>query len=357
MNKYKIAVYAICKNESKFIKRWYESVKEADQIYVLDTGSTDNSTEILSTLNINYKIKNYKDFRFDIARNDALNMIPKDYDICISIDIDEILTPGWRELIEKNWKENTTAISYTFNWKITNNIPEVSFLANKIHSRNDYIWINPVHEVLKNINNNENIIIIEELTINHYPDENKSRKSYLPLLELSVKENPKNDRNMHYLGREYMYYQKYNKGIKTLKKHLSLESATWKDERAASMRFIGRMYKYKGNYKEALIWYDKAINEAPYLRDAYIEKALLYYELNDSNNIIKSINEALKIKRHQKTYINEIFSWNETPYDLLSIAYFNNKDYINALINVDKALQINNCERIRNNQKLILDKL
>ena len=37
----KIVVYAICKNESKFIKRWYESMKEADSIYVLDTGSTD----------------------------------------------------------------------------------------------------------------------------------------------------------------------------------------------------------------------------------------------------------------------------------------------------------------------------
>lgn len=43
----KICVYAICKNESKHIKRWYESMKEADDIYVLDTGSTDNSVELL----------------------------------------------------------------------------------------------------------------------------------------------------------------------------------------------------------------------------------------------------------------------------------------------------------------------
>ena len=43
MNKYKVAVYAICKNEEKFVDRWYESMKEADMIYVLDTGSTDNT--------------------------------------------------------------------------------------------------------------------------------------------------------------------------------------------------------------------------------------------------------------------------------------------------------------------------
>ena len=34
MNK-KICVYAICKNESQFVKRWYESVKEADYVCVL----------------------------------------------------------------------------------------------------------------------------------------------------------------------------------------------------------------------------------------------------------------------------------------------------------------------------------
>lgn len=33
MNKYKVYVYAICKNESKFIQRWYDSVKEADKYF------------------------------------------------------------------------------------------------------------------------------------------------------------------------------------------------------------------------------------------------------------------------------------------------------------------------------------
>ena len=54
----------------------------------------------------------------------------------------------------------------------------------------------------------ENVVINEDIVLNHYPDSTKSRSSYLPLLELSVKENSENDRNMHYLGREYMYYGK-----------------------------------------------------------------------------------------------------------------------------------------------------
>ena len=34
----KICVYAISKNEEKFVSRWVNSMKEADEIYVLDTG-------------------------------------------------------------------------------------------------------------------------------------------------------------------------------------------------------------------------------------------------------------------------------------------------------------------------------
>jgi len=47
MHKYKVVVYAICKNEEKFANRWFESMKEADEIVVLDTGSTDKTVEIL----------------------------------------------------------------------------------------------------------------------------------------------------------------------------------------------------------------------------------------------------------------------------------------------------------------------
>ena len=47
MGKYKVCVYAICKNEQKFINRWVDSMNEADEIYVLDTGSNDKSVKML----------------------------------------------------------------------------------------------------------------------------------------------------------------------------------------------------------------------------------------------------------------------------------------------------------------------
>ncbi len=260
--------------------------------------------------------------------------------------------PGWREEIEKIWQKDTTRLRYIYNWYLENDIPKVSFYSEKIHCRNNFRWVNPVHEILK-YEGEEKQIYTNNLIINHYPDRSKSRSNYLPLLELSVKENPQNDRNMHYLGREYMYYGKWNEAIDTLIKHLKLKTATWKDERCASMRFISRCYKNLNRFDEAEMWLKKAINEAPYLRDPYVEMAMLKYAFEDYSGIIEYGEKALKIKQNKKTYINEIFSWDETINDLLSLAYFNIHDIDKAIKNAKDALKINSQnERIKENLKI-----
>ena len=357
MKKYKICVYAICKNEEKYVDRWYESMKEADEIYVLDTGSTDNTVEKLKKHNINVEKKEINPWRFDTARNEALKMVPEDCDICVCTDLDEIFVKGWREKLENKWQDNTTRAEYSYNWSLDkNNNPLISFYIEKIHARKGYEWVYPVHEVLKRIGIVEYVVRIEDMVLNHYPDTTKSRSSYLPLLELSIKENPNDDRNMHYLGREYMYYRKWNKAIDTLIKHLNLKSATWKDERCASMRFIARSYINLKRYDEAKMWLEKAIKEAPYLRDAYVEMALLNYQLNEWENVKNNCLKALEIKFNPKTYINEPYSFDYTIYDLLSLYYFETKDYNASLNYVELALKLNSDDERLNKNKEIIEK-
>jgi len=356
VKKYKIVVYAISKNEEKFVDRWVDSMQEADEIYVLDTGSTDKTVSKLKKRKVNVKKKIIKPWRFDVARNESLKLVPSDADICVCTDLDEVLEKGWRKKLEEIWQDNITRLRYNYNWKLDkNNKPIVNFYTDKIHIRDNYKWTHPVHEVLTYTNGNEVFLTTDEITLNHYPDNTKSRSSYLPLLELSVKEDPEDDRNMHYLGREYMYYQKWDKCIDTLIKHLSLKTATWKDERCASMRFIARSYRNLKRIEEAKMWLDKAISEAPYLRDPYVEKAMLEYELENWNEVIKNCNTALKITTHTKCYINETFSFDNTIYDLLSIAYFYLDDIDNAIINIDKALKMEpDNERLLKNKEIFI---
>ena len=360
MKKKKIYVYAISKNEEKFVNRWVKSMNEADGIFVLDTGSTDETVKLLKENGVHVEQKKIDPWRFDVARNCSLDLVPKDADICICTDLDEVFEEGWRQKLENIWQDDTTRLAYNYNWSLDENgKPLVNFYIEKIHSRHNYRWTHPVHEVLEYTKEtSENKITTDEITVNHYPDNTKSRGSYLPLLELSVEEDPEDDRNMHYLGREYMYYGQWEKAIKTLHRHLKLKRATWKDERCASMRFIARCYKELDYIEEAKMWFDKAIKEAPYLRDPYIERAMLSYNLQDWDEVIFYVNEALKIKNHTKSYINEVFSWNETPYDLLSVAYYYKDDYKKSKENIDIALKLNPTDtRLKQNLELIEAKL
>ena len=80
--------------------------------------------------------------------------------------------------------------------------------------------------------------------------------------------------------------------------------------------------------------------------------------IDDYDNIINYVNKALNIKEHTKSYINETFSFDYTPYDLLSIAYYNKGEVEVSKVFLEKALKMDpNDERLKNNLKIINDKL
>ena len=117
-----------------------------------------------------------KPWRFDVARNEALKMIPEDFDICISLDLDEIMLDGWKENILKAWKSDTDRLRYVYNWSLDkNNNPIISFYGEKIHARKGFTWVNPVHEILK-YKGEEKYLYTEKIIVNHYPDSTKSRR-------------------------------------------------------------------------------------------------------------------------------------------------------------------------------------
>lgn len=352
MNKYKVVVYAISKNESLFVDRWVKSMSEADDIYVLDTGSTDDTVEKLINHGVHVTQELINPWRFDVARNKSLELVPEDTDICVCTDLDEIFEDGWREKLENSWSSDTNRLRYLYNWSLDqDNNPKVSFLYEKIHDRKHYRWIYPVHEVLECNLDNENVVINKNIILNHYPDYKKSRSSYLPLLELSIKENPNNDRNLHYLGREYMYYGYYEKAIDILKKHIELDHA-WDLEKAASCRFIARCLINLNILDEVDYYLDKAINLSQNNREGYVEKALFKYGQKDYLEVIKNCLIAKKIPNNH-LYMNEVFCYDETIDDLLSLSYYYLGFKDESLFYVEKALLINpNNERIKKNKEI-----
>ena len=339
----KIAVYAICKNEEQFVDRWMDSMGEADEIIVLDTGSTDKTVEKLKARGAKVETHIISPWRFDVARNCSLELVPEDVDVCVCTDLDEVFHPGWRQALESAWKPGCSQAVYRYTWSFNPDGSEgVVFWYEKTHARHGYKWTHPVHEVLAWVG--EGLpgpkVRVYGMQLDHKPDPTKSRAQYLPLLELSVEEDPDDDRNMHYLGREYMYKGRWDDCIATLKRHLQLPSAQWKDERAASMRFIAKSYAMKGLRQQARDWYLRAIAEAPHLREPYMDLAMLLYEDGEWDGVLYFTGCALKICERPDTYICEAASWGSLPQDLRSIALYNTGRTEEALTAAKAALAL-----------------
>ncbi len=359
MSQYKVCVYAICKNEEKFVDQWMDSMSEADAIVVTDTGSSDHTVEKLRQRGAVVYIDEVKPWRFDSARNISLDHLPDDVDICVCTDLDEVLEEGWRECLERAWKPEAKSGKYIYNRSLkADGSPDVQVYYSKIHTRHDFKWKYPVHEWLYYGGKDPFIsVFIEGMVLNHHPDKSKSRGSYLPLLELAVEEDPLNDRVNYYLGREYMYKAQWQKCIDTLKRYLSLPMAVWNEERSAAMRWIAKSYYELGNTKEMYTWYFRAIAEAPGMRDPYIECAKLANRITDWPVTFFMVEEALKIKEKSKSYVNMGYSWDHTPYDLCAIACYRLGMYDRSLKYAETAVKIKpNDERLKNNVLLIREK-
>lgn len=99
-----LGVAMIVKNEEGCLGRCLESVKNADEIVILDTGSTDGTEGIAKKYTDKYIKDEYKwDDNFAEARNLALDKCTTDW--VISIDADEVMDTGGveriRELIDR----------------------------------------------------------------------------------------------------------------------------------------------------------------------------------------------------------------------------------------------------------------
>ena len=352
----KICVYAIAKNESTFVSRWVDSMREADEIYVLDTGSEDDTVSLLREKGAHVLEALIDPWRFDAARNASLELVPEDADICVCTDLDEAFEPGWRNKLESAWKPGTTRASYRYTWSFEPDGSEGRvFWLNKVHCRHGYRWTHPVHEVLTwQGEGEEKQITVEGMRLNHRADPEKSRAQYLPLLELSVREAPEDDRNTHYLGREYYFHRRWDDCIRTLTHHLQMPSATWKDERCASMRYIAKAYLGKGDAAAAEQWLWRAMAEAPYLREPFMDLAWLKYRQAHWEAVIYLTGLALAIHDRSRTYITENAAWGSLPWDLRALGFYYTGQMEKAHEAIEHALQLSpEKERLQENKRLI----
>jgi glycosyltransferase involved in cell wall biosynthesis len=349
----KIAVYTIALNEEKHVERWYESSKDADYHFMLDTGSQDDTVNIAKNLGIVTATATISPWRFDVARNTALSLLPKDIDYCISMDMDEIIMPGWRKELENAFLQGATLPKITFTFSFNpDGSPAYQFGATRIHARNGYTWKHPIHEGIVPYQIQEKQVRTN-IEMQHHPDKNKSRAQYLPMLEWAVKEDPDNARMAFYYGRELMYYGKTSQAIQQLSYFLNMPSATWKGDRSDAMIYIS---KCSSDLLEAERWAYMAINEVPERREGYARLATVLYHGRNYAMGLKYAEQALSITERPLQYMCEDWAWNWEIYDIAAICAWETGDKEKAIKYGSKAVEIApNEQRLVQNMQFFLE--
>lgn len=340
----KIAAYVISKDEEKFIRRCLESCADMDLFLLADTGSKDKTVEITQQYrNTRTFDISVQPFRFDDARNAALSLVPADIDICVSLDVDEIMVPGWREEVERCWTSDATRMSYLFDWSAG-----IQFKSDKIHARKGYRWVKPCHECLVPTRITEKFVYSEELLIKHLPDNTKSRADYFPLLEVSYQENPTDPRALLYFGRELLFRKDYERAKQIIEQYRKV--STWQAEKAYATLLVGDIHMHQGNIDLALIYYHDAAYLWPEYRDPFLRLSFYFFNLNDWRNAKKYALAAIRIQNRVYHYFEDAKSWSAHPYDIAALSSHFLGERVDALDYGRKALDLEpNDPRLINN--------
>jgi glycosyltransferase involved in cell wall biosynthesis len=327
----KICIYAICKNEAHFVDKWYESMKEADEIIVVDTGSTDNTVEKLKQYpKIKVFEKTWEVWRFDEPRNYAMSLASDDVDIFFSTDLDEVLEPGWAKILKEKWNPKIhTRASYKYAWShLPNGEPGRIFHYTKIHNK-DWKWLYPVHEILARNGDcwhqhSETLDLFDEIYLHHYPDPTKSRGNYLSLLELRAEEFPDNDAyGKLYLAHEYYYRGQYNNCIKMIEQKLLPKIEDYNDlEQANIFLFLGDAYSKKQDLKKSIECWTEAIMTKREYREPYLRLASYYNEVGLFNLGLAYVEQAETTSKRLYSWLEQDASWTTVPNDIKAVAHY-----------------------------------
>ncbi len=319
----KIAVYTIALNEEQNVQEWYDSAKDADYLLIADTGSTDKTIRLAKKLGIHVFKISVKPWRFDDARNAALALLPDDIDMCISLDMDERLSDGWREKLE-SIEPDVTQIFYKYVWGYrdpqSRTQPQSVVIINKVHARHGYRWKYLVHELpFPDRNENHKEHFLEDFEIYHHAIESKRDASrYSKLISDCFEENKDTPR-----------YWEYK--IATLVGSNNAEAKKMILEYLNKFKKELENYKISEQYRNLFIltnerkYLYKAARTSPKEREHFVDIALFLFNKKKYRKSAKYCKKALEITERRLDFSYKEYVWGYLAKNMLYVANHNKK--------------------------------
>ena len=287
-----ISLCMIVKNEEMHIARCLDSVAElVEEIVIVDTGSTDRTVEIASDYTSNVYLYPWKD-DFSDARNYSFSRASMDY--CMWMDADDILEETEKEKflqLKQSLTLDTDIVMMKYNTSFDEaGKPSFSYFRERwIRNCTQYRWVGAVHEVIPP----NGKVIYSDIAISHKKmgagDPDRNLKIYKKMIAGGK---PLEPRHQYYYGRELYYHKQYKEAVSVLEQfllsedgwienkieacsicancylHLGqeqsalttlLRSMSYDLPRAELCCEIGKFFLERGNYQNAIYWYEAAL--------------------------------------------------------------------------------------------------
>ena len=318
----RLAVYTIAKNEAATAERFMAACRDADTVIVGDTGSTDNTVEILRDLGATVIPIRVSPWRFDIARNTVLSLVPEVFDLCFALDLDEYPQPGWRDHIEPVWD----GMLHSRMWfRYIHSFTETGAPANVgkkgfAHNRSGYIWKHRVHEDIYWQGNPaaEQHLHIPELVVEHHQLPQQHRELYTELLKEECASETVTPRHVFWLCREFFRQQSWGSLLASCAAFLNYKDV-WHVEKAHCLIMQAAAFRNTVKQHDAIKAYLQACDASPQDREPWFEFGRMFYGNKQWAQAYGMFSECLEIKQRADHYLTSDSAWDYWPHYMAAV--------------------------------------
>jgi glycosyltransferase involved in cell wall biosynthesis len=295
-------IYTYFIDHEPLMTNFLNNIKNADEIVLCDAGSTDGSEDIIkrfSAENPNLNIKIYRVFlspwRFDDARNMGLSLMSRSVDLCLCLDIDEILVPDWRSILDSFYDPNIAGYEYYVEEEkdgASNVMTE-----RRIHRIGGCYWKYPVYEELI-FDDPQSLIMIPHVILKR--SYRKPGHDTMRLLDRYIREQPGCWVPLWRLAQVCLESGNFREAHSAADKALKLKDCDY----AKLYGLKAQIFTAEGLAEEALHYLTKAISYKNEIK-LYIEKAHILSKLERHLEAYACLKEAACIR----TFQNPPFIW------------------------------------------------
>ena len=287
---------------SLFEKVLTENLPYIDRWTILDTGSTDETIDIIKKVLVDKKKGNlYQEpfINFRDSRNRCLELAGKSCKYNIMLDDTYVIQGDLRRFLE-TVRGDQFADSYSLLVKSADS----EYYSNRItKSSNNLKYIYKIHEVIQE-NDNVNVVVPNSVSWvfdnreDYMEKRTMDRKLYdLQLLFEEVEENPDDPRHLYYIAQTYNLLENYEKAAEYFLKRINHPVVGFKQEKVDSLFELARTYnfKLKKPWEECEKIYLQCHELEPTRPDSYYFLGVHYYMENDYDKAYFYIKRAFEI--------------------------------------------------------------